>query len=227
LQPAHSQAVKEMQVHADPSSQEQPAAAALRDSLHLSDKPATQVLPCHDSPHDSVEGPRAMSHTPSRTQIVVARLVIALSLAYVVFGLVIYGVSSEVLARIWHNLLDRPAGSFAFRFILQPIMATVAALRDGIRDARSGRAPFLRTVLTDPAQRRDGLDEALIATSRIVLLGLAMDTAYQLIEFKTFHPVEALIIALLLGVLPYLVLRGLVTRIARRRMGNASVGRAQ
>ncbi len=168
-----------------------------------------------------------MTKTPSRSQLVLARLVMALSVASVVFGIVMYGVSSEVLARIWHNMLDRPAGPFAFRFILQPIMATVAALRDGIQDARTGRAPFLRTVLTDPAQRRGRLDEALIATSRIVLLGLAMDTAYQLIEFKAFHPVEALIIALLLGVLPYLVLRGLVTRIARRWMGQASAGSAQ
>jgi hypothetical protein len=168
-----------------------------------------------------------MTKAPSRTQLVLARLVMALSVASVVLGLVMYGVSSEVLARIWHNLLERPAGPFAFRFILQPIMATVAALRDGMADARTGRAPFLRAVLTDPAQRRGRLDEALFATSRIVLLGLAMDTAYQLIEFKTFHPVEALIISLLLAVLPYLVLRGLVTRIARRWMGQASAGRAQ
>jgi hypothetical protein len=168
-----------------------------------------------------------MSNSPSRTQIVVARLVIALSLACMVFGLVMYGVSSEVAARIWHNLLDRPSGPFAFRFILQPIMATLAALRDGIPDARTGRAPFLHTVLTDPAQRRGRLDEALIATSRIVLLGLAMDTAYQLIEFKVFHPMEALIIALLLALPPYLLLRGLVTRIARRRMGHTSAGRAR
>ena len=161
-----------------------------------------------------------MTQTPSKTQILLARLVIALSLAAVVFGVVMHGVSSEVLARIWQNMLDRPGGPFVFRFVLQPIMATLAALRAGLHDARTGRAPFLWTVLNDPAQRRGRLDEALIATSRIVLLGLAMDTVYQVIEFKTFHPVEAVIIALLLGVLPYLVLRGLVTRIARRWVGN-------
>ena len=94
------------------------------------------------------------------------------------------------------------------------------------RRAHRARA-FLWTVLTDPAQRRGRLDEALIATSRIVLLGLAMDTVYQFIEFDTFHPAEALIIALLLGVLPYLVLRGLVTRIARRWVGNKPVSDAQ
>jgi hypothetical protein len=165
-----------------------------------------------------------MTRTPSRTQLVLARLVIALSVASVVFGLVMYGVSGEVLTRIWHNMVDRPGGPFIFRFVLQPIMATIAALRDGIHDARTGKAPFLWTVLTYPAKRRARLDEALIATSRIVLLGLAMDTVYQFIEFKTFHPAEAVIIALLLGFLPYLVLRGLVTRIARRWVDTESAG---
>lgn len=168
-----------------------------------------------------------MTKTPSRTQIVLARLVVALSLACVVLGLLMYGLSVEVVTRIWQNMLDRPDGPFVFRFVLQPIMATVAAVRDGLHDARTGRSPFLRTVVTDPLQRRGLLDDALIATARIVLLGLAIDTVYQFIEFESFHPVEALIIALLLAFVPYLVLRGLVTRIARRWMGNKPASDAQ
>ena len=168
-----------------------------------------------------------MTKTPSRTQLVLARLVVALSVGFVVVGLVMHGVSGEVLSRIWQNMLDRPGGPFVFRFVLQPIMATAAALRAGIHDARIGRTPFLWTVLTDPSQRRGRLDEALIATSRIVLLGLAIDTIYQFIEFDSFHPAEAVIIALLLAFLPYLVLRGLVTRIARRWVGNLSADDAQ
>jgi hypothetical protein len=168
-----------------------------------------------------------MTRTPSRAQLVLARLVIALSVASLVFGLVMYGISGEVLTRIWHNMLDRPGGPFIFRFVLQPIMATIAALRDGLHDARNGRAPFLWTVLTDPAQRRGRLDEALIATSRIVLLGLAMDTVYQAIEFDSFHPAEAVIIALLLAFVPYLLLRGLVARIARRWVGNKPASNTQ
>ena len=165
-----------------------------------------------------------MTRTPPRTPVVLARLVVALSVAFVVIGLVAYGVSGEVIARIWHNMLDRPGGPFVFRFVLQPIMATVAALRDGIGDARAGRAPFLWTVLTDPAQRGARLDEALIATSRIVLLGLAIDTVYQLVEFESFHPAETVLIALLLAFVPYLLLRGLVNRIARRWVGDATSG---
>jgi len=168
-----------------------------------------------------------MTRTPSRTQIVVARLVVALSLACVALGLLMYGLSVEVVMRIWENMLDRPGGPFIFRFVLQPIMATVAALRDGLHDARTGRSPFLRTVLTDPSQRHGLLDEALIATSRIVLLGLVMDAVYQFIEFDSFHPAEAVIIALLLGVVPYLLLRGLIARIARRWVGNQPAGDAQ
>jgi hypothetical protein len=41
-----------------------------------------------------------------------------------------------------------------------------------------------------------------------------MDAIYQVLELKTFHPNEALIVALLLAFVPYLVIRGLVTRVA-------------
>ena len=107
-----------------------------------------------------------------------------------------------------------------FRFILQPIMATIAALLDGVKDARTGRAPFLDDVLTNPAKRAGRLHEAVIATARIILLGLVMDAIYQFIEFKTFHPAEAVIIALLLAFVPYVVLRGI--DFARSRAGGSA-----
>ena len=114
-----------------------------------------------------------------------------------------------------------------FRFVLQPIVALLVALRDGVHDARTGRDPFLWTVITNPAQRRGRVEEALIATSRIILLGLVMDIIYQWIEFDSFHPAEAVIIALLLAFLPYVLLRGLVTRIARRWVDKPSSGGVQ
>ena len=76
-----------------------------------------------------------------------------------------------------------------------------------------------------PGEARGRLNEALIATARIILLGLAMDTIYQFIEFETFHPAEAVIIALLLAFVPYLLLRGLIARIARRWVGTESCKR--
>jgi hypothetical protein len=165
-----------------------------------------------------------MSAAPSKTQLVLARVVLGLSLALLVLGLVLHGLSVEVVTRIWHHLLERPSGPFGFRFVLQPVMAALVALRHGLQDARSGRMPFFRALLTQPAQRRERLDEAVLATARIVLLGLAMDAAYQWFQFKTFHPAEAVIVAVLLAFVPYVLLRGLVARVAAHWVGRPGGG---
>ena len=165
-----------------------------------------------------------MTEEVSKSKLFLARLVVVLVVVFVVVGLALYGFSAEVRARIWQNLVERAGGPMTFRFILQPMMATIAACVDGIKDARTGRAPFLATVLTDPAKRAGRLQEAVIATARIILLGLIMDAIYQFIEFKTFHPAEAVIIALLLAFVPYVALRGIISRIARWWIGRQSEG---
>ena len=124
----------------------------------------------------------------------------------------------EVLTRIWTDLLARPSGPFAFRFVVQPLMATLVAMRDGVTDARTGRSPYFWTVLRDAAQRRARLGEGLKATGRIIAFGIVIDAVYQLKALGTFYPVEALAIALVLGFVPYLLLRGPADRIARRWM---------
>jgi hypothetical protein len=152
----------------------------------------------------------------TKSQVFLARLVVGLMVAFVIGGLVWYGFSAEVRSRLWQNLFERPGGPMVFRFFLQPTMAAIAAWRDGVADARTGRSPFFVGALTDPAQRTVRVNEALVATARIILLGLVMDGIYQAIEFNSFHPVEAVIIALVLAFVPYVLLRGLVARTARR-----------
>ena len=93
---------------------------------------------------------------------------------------------------------------------------------DGVKDARTGRDPYFWTVLTNPAKRGSRLHEGLIATARVILLGLCMDLIYQFIVFDTFHPAEAVIIAGLLAFMPYLLLRGPITRVARWWLGRRS-----
>lgn len=158
-----------------------------------------------------------------RFKLVFARLVVGTMAAFVLGGIVWYGVAPETLARVWQNLVDRPGGPMVFRFFLQPAMAAIAAVLAGVRDARLGRPPFLHTMLTHPAERAGRVNEAMVDTARIMLLGLVMDAIYQTIEFNAFHPVEAVAITLVLAFLPYLILRGLVTRIARRWVGPDAV----
>jgi hypothetical protein len=155
-----------------------------------------------------------MTEGPSRTKIAIARVVVVLMIAFVVLGFALHGFSAEVRERIWQNILERPGGPMTFRFVLQPVMATIAAFYDGMSDARAGRSYYLWTILTDREKRMGRLGEGVVATARVLLLGLCMDLIYQYIAFDTFHPAEAVIIAVLLAFLPYLVLRGPIARIA-------------
>jgi len=149
---------------------------------------------------------------------VLAKLVIVLAIVLMVAGVLWHGVTGEVLRQFWHDLIERPDGPMRFRFFLQPLMAAFAAIHDGREDARAGRSPYFMTVLRNPQERVGRLREGLNATARIILLGLVMDVIYQLIVLKTFYPNEALVIALLLAFVPYLIIRGLVLRIARSRI---------
>ena len=151
---------------------------------------------------------------PTRNQILLAQVVWGLMILFILAGMALYGLSGEVLARIWHNLVERPGGPMTFRFILQPVMATVAAGLAAVRDARVGRTAYLWTILSNPAQRLPRLQEGMVATARILLLGLVMDSIYQVLVFETFHPAEAALVSLLLAFVPYLVLRGPIARVA-------------
>jgi hypothetical protein len=146
-----------------------------------------------------------------------AKLVVGLAIVLFVAGVVWHGVTVATFERLWHDLIERPTQPMKFRFILQPSMAAIVAIRDGLKDARTGRSPFLVTVLRNPQKRIERLDEGLNATARIILLGLVMDTIYQIIVLQRFYPNEALIIALLLAFVPYVIIRELVVRIRHDR----------
>jgi hypothetical protein len=144
------------------------------------------------------------------------KVVLAIGILLVAAGVIWHGVTLEVLQRIWRDLVERPGGPVSFRFILQPTTVAIAAIHDGIRDARAGRSPYFWTLLSRPQERVGRLREGLNATAKIILLGVIMDLIYQHIVFKTFYPAEALIVALLFAFLPYLIIRGPADRIGRR-----------
>jgi len=124
-----------------------------------------------------------------------------------------------LLSRLWADLVARPGGPLEFRLLLQPLVAALLAVRDGVVDAHTGRPPYAWTLLHDPAHRRERLREGVRATFRVVLIGVAIDALYQYKVHGTVYPGEALGIALLLGFVPYLLIRGPTDRIARRRRG--------
>ena len=149
---------------------------------------------------------------------ILAKVVIVLAALLFVGGVVWHGVTFDTIQRLSYNLFERTDAPMRFRFVLQPLMAAIAAIHDGREDARVGRSPYFVTLLRDSQERAGLLREGVNATARIILLGLIMDVIYQALVLKTFYPNEALAIALLLAFLPYLIIRGLVLRIARARI---------
>ena len=137
----------------------------------------------------------------------------------------------ELFTRLWDDLIGRIGGPMSFRLVLQPSMAMIFAIRDGLKDAREGRPAYFYSLFTDPENRRNRLREAFKAVSRVFVFAILMDLIYQLIVFRWFYPLQALIVALVLAFLPYILFRGPVNRIARslkrppeapgRRLGRA------
>ena len=123
---------------------------------------------------------------------------------------------TDVTLRFWDEMVSRPAGPLAFRFILQPVMASLLAIRDGYKDASMGRTPYLWAILHDPLHGADRLREGLHAVMRVILLGIGMDLAYQIFVLKGFRPLELIVIVAALCFVPYLIVRGPAERIARR-----------
>jgi len=152
---------------------------------------------------------------PSKNEILLARIAVALLIGLAVIGVVWYGLSTEELDRVWRNITARPGGPMTFRFVLQPAMAAIAALRDGVNDARLGRTPYLSAIVRGVEGRGARLWEGIVSTARILILGVVMDVIYQLVFLGEFYPAEAALIAILLAFVPYALLRGPIGRIAR------------
>ena len=123
----------------------------------------------------------------------------------------------QFVSRAWEQLVGRLDGPMFFRFVLQPIVATVLAVRAGLADARAHRAPYLWTVATDREARgrlvRDGFKDV----GGVFVFAILLDLVYQLMVFGWIFPVQSLLVAVTLALVPYVLVRGPVTRLASRR----------
>jgi hypothetical protein len=122
----------------------------------------------------------------------------------------------EIVIRFVNDLVGRLTGPLTLRIFLQPAVATIFAIRDGLRDARTGRQPHFWRMATGPADARSRrVQETWKAVAKIFTMAVVLDCVYQLMVFRFLYPVEALVTAIILAVVPYVALRGVVTRLGR------------
>ena len=124
--------------------------------------------------------------------------------------------TQEFFGRVWEMLSGRAEGPLTLRLILQPAVATILAIRAGLKDAREGHTPYLWSVFSNPAHRRDLLQEGWKDVTKVFIAATVLDVIYELLVYHWVYPVQALIVATVLAIVPYLLIRGSVTRIARR-----------
>jgi hypothetical protein len=123
----------------------------------------------------------------------------------------------DIITRFFENLVDRVSGPMKFRLILQPLMAIIFAVLRGLKDAKEGKPPYFWALFTDPAHRKDMVRDGWKSIGRVFVFAIIMDLAYQLIVSRWFYPVEALVVAFVLAIVPYLALRGPINRLKSRK----------
>lgn len=128
----------------------------------------------------------------------------------------------EILKRVWENLVGRSVGPMNFRLVIQPVVAIILAIRAGVKDAREGRPAFFWAVLSHRHYRPELLRHGWQDVGKVFILAMILDAIYQLIVHRGVYVLEMLIIATVLAIVPYILVRGPVNRIARRRPAGAT-----
>ncbi len=136
----------------------------------------------------------------------------------------------DQLTRFVENLVGRVGGPMSLRLVIQPMMAIIFAVLDGRRDAMEGRVPYFWSLFTDPGHRRELLHDGWKSVGKIFIIAVVLDGIYQYVVLHWFYPGEALVVAFVLALVPYLLFRGLVNRLLswkskRERMSSGGGGR--
>jgi hypothetical protein len=121
----------------------------------------------------------------------------------------------EPFWRAMSDLIARLDGPLHFRFIVQPTVAVVLGVRAGLADARLGRSPFLSALFRDRAERHERLGQAWKDTRMVFLVALILDVIYQLGVHGGVYALELILTVTLLAWVPYGLVRGPASRIAR------------
>ena len=125
----------------------------------------------------------------------------------------------DTFLQMWSLFLEelggRASGPLNFRLVVMPTMATLFGIRAGLRDAREGISTFLWGILTQPGGRAAAFRSAVKDVGKVFIMAVIMDTAYQLIVFRGLRLLQVLVVAVACAIVPYVLVRGPVTLIAR------------
>jgi hypothetical protein len=124
-----------------------------------------------------------------------------------------------MLSRGVEQLLGRASGPLHLRLVIMPTVVTILAIRAGLKDAREGQPPFVWGIVVYPAERRRRFLAGWKDITKIFIVAIVLDTAYQLMVLRAFYVVQTLIVAVACAIVPYVLFRGPTTCLARGLSG--------
>jgi hypothetical protein len=71
--------------------------------------------------------------------------------------------------------------------------------------------------LSQPAQRHNLIRDTWRDVGKVFSIAFLLDIIYQVAVFRWIYPVQALIVAVALAIVPYILVRGPVNRLASHR----------
>jgi hypothetical protein len=117
------------------------------------------------------------------------------------------------------DLPKRLTGPGRFRFVLQPVVATILGIRAGKADALAGRPPYILSLLTGSQHRTALLKEAFAHLSTLIAVAILLDCISQFLILRAVYPGAALVVGPVLIAIPYSLSRALSNRWVKRKLG--------
>lgn len=131
----------------------------------------------------------------------------------------------EFFIDLWRMLVGRFDGPMTIRFIMQPLVASVFAVRSAFKGAERGHPPYLWSIYSNPASRHVLLRHGWKDVRNVFFIAVLLDIIYQIVELHWVYIGQAAIVATVLAIVPYVLVRGPASRllsVIRRTGSNAS-----
>ena len=124
----------------------------------------------------------------------------------------------EYFSEMWN-------GPGRLRFFLQPVLAILLGVRDGVRDAKEGRPPYVWSVVTG-TDRVQQLKRGLKQIALPLGVGFILSLVFQYVIRRVVHVGIAVLFGAVFIAIPYMAARALSNRLyrptVRRRRAEAT-----
>ena len=113
-------------------------------------------------------------------------------------------------------IIELISGPGNLRFVVQPLIVILLAIRDGRNDAKAGTPAYLAELVSGSGPRGATLKGGIKATLVPFSLAVILDSILQIVIFDVWRLQWALVVGVILVGIPYVVVRSISNRLFSR-----------